>query len=58
MPRVRFKFFKYKLSGFLFADDFVGIAETGRALQGLIDIVYNYTKRWQFEANVKKILPL
>ena len=37
---------------FLFADDFVGIAETGRALQSLIDIVYNYSKHWRFEANV------
>ena len=42
------------MSGLLFADDFVGIAETGRALQSLIDIVYNYSKRWRFEADVKK----
>ena len=38
----------------LFADDFVGLAEAGSALQKLIDIVHNYSKRWRFEANVKK----
>ena len=48
------KFSKNKLSGLLFADDFVGLAETGSALQILIDIVHNYSKRWRFEANVKK----
>ena len=42
------------MSVLLFADDFVGITETGRALQCLIDVVYNYSKRWRFEANVKK----
>ena len=42
------------MSGLLFADDFVGIAETGSALQSLVDIVYKYSKRWRFEANVKK----
>ena len=40
-PELGVNFFKNKLSGLLFADDFVGIAETGRALQSLIDIVYN-----------------
>ena len=53
-PELGVKFSKNKLSGLLFADDFVGIAETGRALQSLIDIVYNYSTRWRFEANVKK----
>ena len=36
----------------LFADDFIGNAETGSALQSLIDIVHNYSYCWQFEANV------
>ena len=52
-PELGVKFFKNKMSGLLFADDFVGIAETRRVLQSLIDIVYNYRKRWRFEANVK-----
>ena len=42
------------MSGLLFAKEFVGLAETGSALQKLIDIVPNYTKHWRFEANVKK----
>ena len=46
------------MSGHLFADDFVGIAETGSALQILIDIIHNYSKRWRFEANVKKCAAL
>ena len=45
-PELRVKSFKNKLSSLLFADDFLGIAETGRGLQSLIDIVYNYSKHW------------
>ena len=48
------KFSRNKIYGLLFADDFVGLAETGSALQILIDIVHNCSKRWRFEANVKK----
>ena len=48
------KFSENEMSGLLFADDFVGLAESGPALQNLIDIVYDYSKRWRFEANVKK----
>ena len=48
------KFSRSAMSGLLFADDFVGITETGSALQSLIDIVHNYSKRWRFQANVKK----
>ena len=44
------------LSGLLFANDFVGLAETGSALQKLIDIVHNYSKHWHFESNVKNVL--
>ena len=53
-PELGAKSSKNKMSGLLFADDFVGITETGPALQSLIDIVHNYSKRWEFEANVKK----
>ena len=45
-PELGVKFSKNKMSGLLFADDFVGIAETGPALQSLIDVVHNYSKRW------------
>ena len=48
------KFSENKMSGLLFANDFVGLAESGPALQNLIDIVYDCSKRWRFEANVKK----
>ena len=37
----------------LYADYFVRLAETGLALQKLIDIVHTYSKLWCFEANVK-----
>ena len=40
------KFSKNKISDLLFADDFVGLAETKSALQILIDIVHSYSKRW------------
>ena len=42
------------MSGLLFVDDFVEIAETGLTLRCLIGIAYNYSKHWQFEANVKR----
>ena len=38
-PELGVKFSKNKLSGLLFADDFVGIAETAKVLQSLIYIV-------------------
>ena len=40
----------------LLADDLVGLAETGPALQNLIDVVYNYSKCWHSEANVKSVV--
>ena len=43
------------MSGLWCADDFVGLAETGLALQSLIDVVNNYSKCWHFEANVKEV---
>ena len=42
------------MSSLLFANDFVGISGNRSALQSLVDIVYNYSTRWRFEANVKK----
>ena len=54
MPELGVKFSKNTLSGLMFASTFVGIAETGPALQRLIDIVHNYSKCWCFEASVKK----
>ena len=47
------KFSDNKMSDLLFANDLVGLSETGPALQILIGVVYNYSKRWRFEANVK-----
>ena len=43
------------MSGLLFADDFVGLAVSGPALQSLIDIVYNCNKRRHSEANFKNV---
>ena len=48
------KFSQNTMSGLPFTDDFVGVAETGLALQKLIDIVHNYNKYW----HVKKVLLL
>ena len=48
------KFSENTISGLLFADDFIGIAETGSALQSFVDIVYKYSKHRRFEANVNK----
>ena len=42
------------LFSLLFALDFVGVAETGSALQTLIYIVHNHSKLCHFEANVNK----
>ena len=38
----------------LFAEDFVGLSNSEQGLQALIDIVYSYSKKWCFEANVAK----
>ena len=37
-----------------FSDDFVKVAESKSALQIMITIVYNYSRRWHFDANIKK----
>ena len=38
-PELGVKFSKNKMSGFMFSNYFVGIAETGPALKSLIDII-------------------
>ena len=48
------KFSENTLSSLLFANDFVGLSETGSVLQKLVDIVHNCSKRWCFDANVRK----
>ena len=43
-----------RMSGLLFADDFVGVSESKENLQKLIDIVYKFCNRWRMRANVSK----
>ena len=43
-----------ELNGLIFADDFVGLSDSEQVLQALIDVVYAYSKKWLFEANVAK----
>ena len=51
-PELGVKFSKNKMSGLLFSDDFVGLAETGPALQSLIDIVlYGWRLKRQTNGN-------
>ena len=54
--KLRVNFSENTSFGVLSVDDFVGISETGLALQKIIDIVHNYSKYWCFEANAKSIL--
>ena len=42
------------MSGLLFADNFVGLAESNTTLQSLIDITQNYSRHSCFEANIQK----
>ena len=43
-----------EFNGLLFADDFVGLSDSEQGLQALIDVIYAYSKKWRFEANVAK----
>ena len=43
-----------RISGMLFADDFVGVSESEEDLQKLIDVVYKFCNRWRLKANVSK----
>ena len=38
----------------LFADDFVGVSDSGEELQKLIDAVHAYCCKWRLKANVSK----
>ena len=42
-----------EFNGLLFADDFVGLSNSEQGL-ALIDVIYAYSKKWRFKANVAK----
>ena len=39
-----------KVGGLLFADDFVGVSESGEQLQRVIDVVHSYCRKWRLKA--------
>ena len=39
----------------LFADDFVGVSDSGEELQKLIDVVHAYCCKWRLKSNVSMI---
>ena len=41
-----------RVGGLLFADDFVGVSESGEQLQRVIDVVHSYCRKWRLKANV------
>ena len=43
-----------RIGGMLFADDFVGVSDSGEELQKLIDVVHAYCSKWRLKANVSK----
>ena len=43
-----------RIGGMLFADDFVGVSDSGEELQKLIDVVHAYCCKWRLKANVSK----
>ena len=43
-----------KIGGLLFADDFVGVSDSGESLQKLIDVVHAYCCKWRLKGNVRK----
>ena len=42
------------IGGLLFADDFVGMSDSRKNLQKLIDVVHMFCNRWRLKANVSK----
>ena len=42
-----------RIGGMLFADDFVGVSDSGEQLQKLIDVVHAYCCKWRLKANVQ-----
>ena len=43
-----------RISGLLFADDFVGVSDSKESLQKLIDVVHRFCNRWRLRANISK----
>ena len=43
-----------RVGGMLFADDFVGVSDSRKSLQKLIDDVHGYCNEWRLKANVSK----
>ena len=43
-----------KVGGLLFADNFVGVSESGEQLQSVRDVVHSYCRKWRLKANVSK----
>ena len=43
-----------RIGGMLFADDFVGVSNSGEELQKLIDVVHAYCCKWRLKANANK----
>ena len=41
-----------EVGGLLFAEDFVGVSESGGQLQRVIDVVHSYCRKWRLKANV------
>jgi len=42
------------MGALMFADDYVGICESGEELQSMIDALYMYSRKYRFNANVSK----
>ena len=42
-----------RISGLMFADDFVGLSETPEGLRKQIEKTPEYTRKWRVKANVK-----
>ena len=43
-----------RVGGMLFDDDFVGVSDSRKSLQRLIDVVQGYCNKWRLKANVSK----
>ena len=45
-----------EVGGLLFADDFVGVSQSGEHLQRAKGVVHSYGRKWRLKANVSKIV--
>jgi hypothetical protein len=43
-----------KLVAIMFADDYVGLADSPEELQVMIDVLHRHSKKWRYKANVAK----